>query len=438
MADSNTSGSSRDVSGRSMDRKVDRSRFKMMVGGAAAVGVLIVAAFVWAIRPAPAGYYVVDAKRLQIASAEQGMFDEFVGSLAQVTPAQTVRLDAVEGGRVEKILVNSGDTVKAGQPLLVLSNTDLQLQLITRETEVQGQINDLREKEIAIERDKLQFRSSIAQRRAQLAIAERDLGANEKLFEAGAYAVNRIQSDREQVQLQRELLAIEQERQVKEESMIATQLEKMRANTDRLESNLAVARAALDALTVKAPVTGTLTGFNPELGQSLAKNSQLGQIDSANDLKLTLSVDEYYLARFTSGLTGEATIGETKHELKVGRVSAQVENGTFKADLHFVGKTPESLRRGQSFPVKIFISEPSPALMLPNGPFRTATGGRWAFVVNADGTEAVKRNITLGRMNAGAVEVLDGVKPGERVVVSDYEGFQTAKALQIKNGTKKK
>ena len=166
MADTNTA--TRDVSGRGMDRKVDRSKTRMLIGIAAGVGVLIVAAFVWAIRPAPAGYYVVDAKRLQIAAAEQGVMDEFVGSLAQVTPAQTVRLDAVEGGRVEKILVNSGDTVKAGQPLLVLSNTDLQLQLITRETEVQGQINDLREKEIAIERDKLQFRQSIAQNKARL------------------------------------------------------------------------------------------------------------------------------------------------------------------------------------------------------------------------------------------------------------------------------
>jgi HlyD family secretion protein len=436
MADTNTA--TRDVSGRGMDRKVDRSKTRMLIGIAAGVGVLIVAAFVWAIRPAPAGYYVVDAKRLQIAAAEQGVMDEFVGSLAQVTPAQTVRLDAVEGGRVEKILVNSGDTVKAGQPLLVLSNTDLQLQLITRETEVQGQINDLREKEIAIERDKLQFRQSIAQNKARLSTLERDLGANEKLFEAGAYPLNKIKSDREGVQLQKELLEIEQERQAKEASMMTSQLEKMRGNTDRLEANLDIARAALGALTVKAPVSGTLTGFNPELGQSLAKNSQLGQIDSVADLKLTLQVDEYYLARFSSGLKGEATIGDQKYELKVGRVSAQVENGTFKADLHFVGKAPESLRRGQSFPVKIFISEPAPALMLPNGPFITATGGRWAFVVNADGTEATKRNINIGRRNAGAVEVIDGLKPGERVVVSDYEGFQTAKALQIKNGTKKK
>lgn len=441
MADTNTSAStasSKDVSGRGMDRKIDRSKSKMMIGAAAAVGVLIVAAFVWTIRPAPAGYYVVDAKRLQIATAEQGMIDEFVGSLAQVTPAQTVRLDAVEGGRVEKILVNSGDTVKAGQPLLVLSNTDLQLQLITRETEVQGQINNLREKEIAIERDKLQFRQSIAQNKARLSQLERDLGANEKLFEAGAYPLNKIKSDREGVELQKELLSIEQERQAKEESMMSSQLKTMRGNTDRLEANLAIARAALDALTVKASVSGTLTGFNPELGQALAKNSQLGQIDSINDLKLTLQVDEYYLSRFTSGLTGEATIGDEKYPLTVGRVSAQVENGTFKADLHFKGKAPASLRRGQSFPVKIFISEPSPALMVPNGPFMTATGGRWAFVLNGDGTEATKRDITTGRKNAGAVEIMQGLKAGDRVVVSDYEGFQTAKALQIKNGTKKK
>jgi HlyD family secretion protein len=212
----------------------------------------------------------------------------------------------------------------------------------------------------------------------------------------------------------------------------------MKLSTENMKRGLDNARASLDALIVRAPVAGTLTSFNVEVGKSLGKGTSVGQIDSEGEFKLTMQVDEYYLSRFSSGLKGEAVIGDQKYELKVGRVSAQVENGTFKADLHFVGKTPESLRRGQSFPVKIFISEPAPALMLPNGPFITATGGRWAFVVNADGTEATKRDITIGRRNAGAVEVLNGLKPGERVVVSDYEGFQTAKALQIKNGTKKK
>ena len=420
-----------------MDRKINTKNKKLIIGGAAGVGVLVVAAFVWAIRPAPAGYYVVDAKRIQIARAENGMFDEFVQQTGQVTPALTVRLDAVEGGRVEKVLVNSGDQVKAGQPLLVLTNTTLQLDLITRETEVAQQLNTQREKEIDIERTKLSERSAIAQAKSRLGQLKRDLERNERLFTEGAYPLAKIESDREQVVLQQEMLDIEIERQATNERMNSTQIEKMRTTTDRLESSLQTARQALDALTVRAPVAGTLTGFNPELGQSLAKNASLGQIDSTNDLKLVIQVDEYYLSRFPSGLKGEATINGEQFEVKVGRVSAQVESGTFKADLHFAGKTPDTLRRGQSFPVKIFISEPAPALMIPNGPFTTATGGRWAFVVSQDGTEAVKRNITIGRKNVASVEIVEGLKPGERVVVSDYAGFEKAKALQIKNNTNK-
>jgi HlyD family secretion protein len=211
----------------------------------------------------------------------------------------------------------------------------------------------------------------------------------------------------------------------------------MKLSTENMKRGLENARASLDALIVRAPATGTLTSFNVEVGKSLGKGSSIGQIDSEGDIKLVISVDEYYLARFTSGLKGEASIGDKKFELTVGRVSAQVESGTFKADLLFSKGMPPGVRRGQTFPVKVFISEPAPALLLPNGPFITATGGRWAFVVNSDGGEATKRNITLGRRNAGAVEVLEGVKKGERVVVSDYEGFQNAKALQIKNNSKK-
>jgi HlyD family secretion protein len=375
---------------------------------------------------------VVDAAKIQIETAAEGRLDDFVTSLASVVPGQTIYLDAVEGGRVEKVHALSGDVVKEGQVLLELSNTQLQLEVITREAEVAEQLNNLREKELDIERTRLQFKSSIAQAESNLRTSERELSSNERLFAAGAYAANRIEADREKVKLQKELLAIENERQVMNESMSKSQMEKMRSTTDRLERNLETARAAIDALIVKAPSDGTLTSFNPELGQSLNRGTRVGQIDSVEDLKLTVAIDEFYLERFKEGLPAEAKVGDETFKLKVGRVSAQVENGTFKADLLFDGGKPPQMRRGQSFPVKVILSDATQALVLPNGPFMTATGGRWAFVVSRDGNSAERRDIKIGRRNASAVEILEGIKPGEKVVISDYEGYQQAKALQIR------
>jgi HlyD family secretion protein len=420
-----------------MDRRVSRKNFRIAMAVAAGVGVLALAAFVWAIRPAPSGYYVVDAKRLQIATAAEGMFDEFVATLGTVTPGLTVYLDAVEGGRVEKVLANGGDVVKKGQALLELSNTQLRLDVLARETEVASQLNSLSAKELELQRSRINNARNLAQAKMQMETLERDVARSERLAKEGAFAQATLEDKRAQYELQKEIFAFAQETLTTDERMNSAQMEQMRLSTENMKRNLATARSSLDALTVRAPADGTLTSFNPELGQSLGKGARVGQIDSNGDLKLTVSVDEFYLGRFQSGLTGEATIGDKKYELKVGRVSAQVESGTFKADLLFVGDAPESLRRGQSFPVKIFISEPAPALLLPNGPFITATGGRWAFVVSADGNTATKRNITLGRRNVGAIEVVDGIKRGERVVVSDYEGFGTAKALQIRNNKSK-
>jgi HlyD family secretion protein len=422
----------RDLSGRGMDRKIDRSKTKLMIGIGAGIAVLAFAAFVWAVRPAAPGVYVVDAAKIQIETAAQGQLDDFVTSLGSVVPGQTIFLDAVEGGRVEKIHALSGDVVKEDQILLELSNTQLQLEVITREAEVADQLNTLREKEIESERRRLDHISTIAQLNSRLAQMERDLARNERLFQEGAYAAQRIETDREQAKLQKELLVIETERQTMDVRMSKSQMEKMKNTTDRLERNLDTARAALDALTVRAPADGTLTSFNPELGQSLARGTRVGQVDSIDDLELTVAIDEFYLERFREGLPAEVKIGEETFVLKVGRVSAQVENGTFKADLHFVGDRPPQMRRGQSFPVKVILSDATQALVLPRGPFMTATGGRWAFVVNKDGTQAERRDIKIGRSNASAVEILDGISPGEKVVISDYEGFQQAKALQIR------
>ena len=427
-----SAGNNRDLSGRGMDRKVDRSKQKLMIGIGVGVAVLAFAAFAWAVRPAPAGVHVVKASNIQIETAANGRLDDFVSALGTVMPAQTVYLDAVEGGRVERVLVLNGDTVKKDQVLVELSNTQLQLDVLQRETEVSGQLNSLREKELDMERSRLGNARNLAQALAQRDQLLRKVARNERLAKEGAYPPAALEDEKAQLVMQEELLRIARDQSETDDRVGKAQLVQMRLSTARMQRNLDAARSSLDALTVRAPVDGTLTSFNPEVGKSLAKGTAVGQIDSAEDLKLTVAIDEFYLERFRSGLPAEAKIGDETYKLTVGRVSAQVENGVFKADLLFEGEKIPQLRRGQSFPVKVILSEATTALVLPRGPFVTSTGGRWAFVVSKDGGSAERREIKLGRQNASAVEVLEGIKPGEKVVISDYEGFTQAKALQIR------
>jgi HlyD family secretion protein len=425
-------GSPHDLSGRGMDRRIDTSRKKLFIGIGVGVAVLAFAAFAWAVRPAPAGVNVVKAANIQIDTAMNGQLDDFVSALGTVSPGQTVYLDAVEGGRVERVLVLNGDTVKKDQVLLELSNTQLQLDVLTRETEVSGQLNSLREKELDMERSKLSNARNLAQALSQRDQLSRRVARNERLAKEGAYPPATLEDEKAQLVMAEELLKIAEDQKETDERVGKSQMEQMRLSTQRMQRNLDAARASLDALVVRAPVDGVLTSFNPELGQSLNKNTRVGQIDSVEDLKLTVAIDEFYLERFHSGLPAEAKIGDETVKLSVGRVSAQVENGVFKADLLFAGEDVPQLRRGQSFPVKVTLSESTTALIVPRGPWYTSTGGRWAFVVSKDGNRAERRDIKLGRSNASAVEVLEGIKPGEKIVTSDYEGFTQAKGLQIR------
>lgn len=419
------------VSGSGMDRKVSRKRAKIAFGATAGFGVLAFAGFVWAVKPAPAGVYVIKASRLDIAEVRRGMLDESVTMLGVVAPAETVLIDAVEGGRVEKVLAHSGDFVAKGQVLLELTNTQLQLDVLARETEVSAQMNSLRSQELQLERSRLNDAEQIARNQAEIERLERQVTRSQRLAKEGALAPATLEDQQAQLDLQRKLQEIAKDAVATGERMSRSQMEQMGVATQRLERNLEAARTSMSQLTVRAPAAGALASFTPELGQTLTRGARIGQIDSAQDLKLAVSVDEYYLRRFQSGLPGVARVGEIECKLKVGRISAQVENGAFKADLLFVGPCPAQLRRGQSVSAKIVLSDAQPALTLPNGPFIAATAGRYAFVVDADGRGAGKRDIVLGRRNATSVEVVQGLKPGERVIVSDYEGFADSKALQI-------
>jgi HlyD family secretion protein len=428
-----SSAAVRDVSGSGMDRKIDRSKRRMFIAIAAGAGVVAFAAVAWAMMPAPTGTYSVNQARIQTAAAVEGKLDDFVSTLGTVAPAQTVYLDAVEGGRVEKVLALSGDKVAKGQALLELSNTQLQLDVLTRETEVSAQFNELRQKELDMERSRLNNARSLATAQTQRDMLARQVERNARLTKEGAYPAARLEDEREQLEMAEKLLDIAEDQQETDERLGKSQMQQMRLSTTRMQRNLDAARASLDALTVRAPVDGILTSFTPELGQSLGKSTRVGQIDTVDDLKLTVSVDEFYLERFQPGLSAEASIGDQPLKLTVGRVSAQVENGVFKADLIFnSGQDTPALRRGQSFPVKVFLGNSANALILPNGPFMTVTGGRWAFVVSPDGKRAERRDIQLGRRNASAVEVLSGLNAGEKVIVSDYEGFASSRALQIR------
>ncbi|HEX8571759.1 MAG TPA: efflux RND transporter periplasmic adaptor subunit [Allosphingosinicella sp.] len=418
-------------SGTGMDKVVASTglsqRTKIAIGAAAAV---LLAALFWWFAPS-AGSQTVAAERLTISAATKGTFDDFLPLRARVEPLVTVYLDAVEGGRVEKVLVEDGAIVQQGQLLAVLSNSDLALNLLARQSDVSREVNSMRSQELALAQTSIGDERAVID--AQLAAdkARRQYEMQKPLMEKGYVPAKVFNDSRDEyLSSERRAEVLKRARAVNQR-LQTSQLAQLRASNASLSGSLDIARSTLDALNLRAPVSGQLTAFSIQVGQSLTRGERLGQVDSAGRNKLVASVDEYYLGRVQPGQTATVEVGGKTYRAKVAKIYPQVKNGVFEADLHFVGAEPPALNRGQTLQTKLTLGDPAPALLIPNGAFYNETGGAWVFVVAPGGGEAVKRNVRLGRRNADYIEVLDGLEPGERVITSPYTGFADKDRLDL-------
>ena len=420
-------------SGSGMDRVVQVRRFPRNAKIAAAVAAVLLAAILFYAFAPTANSQTVPAERLTISTVEKGRFDDFLPLRARVTPLVTVYLDAVEGGRVEKVMVEDGAVVQQGQLLAVLSNSDLQLSLLARQSDVSREVNSMRSQELALAQTQIQDERAVLD--AQLAAdkARRQYETSKPLFEKGFVPAKVFNDNRDEFLSSQRRAQVLRRAQAVNQRLQTSQLAQLRASNASLSGSLDIARSTLDALNLRAPVSGQLTAFSIQVGQSLQRGERLGQIDSAGRNKLVASVDEFYLGRVEPGQVAAVDAGGKTYKAKVAKIYPQVRNGAFEVDLHFVGEEPKDLQRGQTLQVKLTLGDPTPALLIPNGAFYNETGGAWVFVVAPDGGAAIKRNVRLGRRNADYIEVLEGLEPGERVITSPYTGFADRDRLDLES-----
>jgi HlyD family secretion protein len=422
------------VSGGAMDRVVERRRLdrRLLIAGAGGAVLLLVLMF-WLFAPR-ADSMTVNQDRLAIAEAQPGIFEDFLPVRARVTPLVTVYLDAVEGGQVQKKLVEDGAQVTAGQLLAVLSNAELQLSTLEKQAEVEQQLNNMRSQELALVNTHNSNLRDLNQAENDLAKAKRQYDLQKALAEKGFVAMKTFNDTKDDLTYQQQRLQILKQSISQNEALQRSQLQQLRAAAASLNTSMGVAQGSLGQLNIHAPVTGQLSGFDIQLGQSLQQGERIGQIDSAGGDKLQADVDEFYLGRVAVGQTASADIDGKTYRLKVSKVYPQVRNGQFQIDLLFIGPEPASMQRGQTVQAKLTIGDSSKALLIPNGAFFNDTGGTWVFVVDRGGKSASKRPVQLGRRNSDFIEVLSGLKPGDRVITSSYSGLTDKNHLNFSSG----
>ena len=414
--------------GAAMDRKIEPQNNLLKRTVLSLIGLSVLALLVYWLLDAASGKALsVATDRIAISTVKSGIFEDFIPIRGRVTPAKTVYLDAVEGGRVERILVEDGASLKAGDLIVELSNASLQLSVLGNEARVAEQLNNMRSIELNLEQNRLEHKRNLVDIRYQIKLRTRQVSREQELVKTGAVSQSTFDDTHDTLDWYKSRLALTLESQQSDARMQTEQLVFLKDTTKRLEGNLAISRQNLDNMNVKAPVDGTLSGFNIEVGQSIGRGERLGQIDTPNDFKVTAFIDEFYLGRVDIGQ--QATYDN--YAMVVSKVYPQVQNGQFEVDFKFTDAQPADIRRGQTIQTKLTLGDASEALLMPNGAFYQDTGGNWIFVVTQDGKQAIRRTVRLGRRNSRFIEVIEGLDVGEKVVTSPYTSYQDMALLKL-------
>lgn len=374
----------------------------------------------------------VDMERITIGEVKHGTFQEFIPVNGVVMPISTIFLDALEGGRVEEKFVEDGAMMKKGEPILRLSNTDLELNLINQETSVYNLLTQMQISQNAARQNTISKLNQMTDVESTLREAERIYKLNKLLYEKKAIGLQELRQAENNYNYQLEKRRLSEE--ILKQDSISSKQEVNQASQSyaRTQNALGVMRKKVGDLIVRAPVDGQLTSLDAEIGQSKNKGERLGQLDILSGFKVRVEIDEHYISRIYNGLMGQFSFAGKDYKLKIKKVYTQVTNGRFQVDMEFEGEVPAGIRRGQTLQIRLALSDETTALLLPKGGFYQLTGGNWIFKVSESGNTAYRVDIQLGRQNPDYYEVLQGLKPGDKVVTSSYENYEKMQELVLK------
>ena len=371
----------------------------------------------------------VDKDTITVSSAVKGEFNDYIRISGRVQPMTTIQLSPQEGGIVEQILIEEGSRVKAGDPILLLNNDNLDLQILNSEAELAEKENILRNTQIQMEQQKLDVRQNVLEYGTQVDRLKRAYEQQKALYEDKLIAKEDYLKAEEDYRLALQKYDLIRERSKQDSLYRGTQIDRMEESLENMQLNMQMIRKRKSNLIVRAPIDGELGLLDVVLGQSIASGTKIGQINSVGTYKVEAQIDEHYIDRVVDGL--EATFerqGET-YSTVIRKVYPEVRDGKFKADFKFDGEQPDNIRSGQTYYLNLQLGQPEEAVIIPRGTFYQKTGGKWIYVVNKDGNKAVKREIRIGRQNPQYYEVLEGLEPGEKVITSGYETYGDSDVL---------
>lgn len=416
-----------------MDRQLKKKTWtpKRIVGGI--LGVAIIGFFLYSFAFTEFKSTLnVEREKLTITTIKQDSFQEFIQVTGLVQPINTIYLDAIEGGVVKTVHLESGAFVQPGDTILTLSNSNLQLQVLQQEAGLYDQINNVRNSRLNLEQNSLDIKNQLANAEYQRDLLQPLFERNTSLYEQGLISVQEFENTRENYVYEQKRYKLTHESFMKDSLQTISQLQQLDESERRMWRSLDAVQAILDNLVIKAPIEGQLTTIELQQGQSISPSERVGQVDMLDNFKVRVGVDEFHLSRISTGLRGSFEFAGATHLMEITKVYPVITNGQFQVDMEFVNEAPTRIRRGQRVRIRLELGDASMALLLEKGGFFQTTGGSWIFLLNKDETQAVRREIRLGQQNPEYFEVVSGLQDGDRVIISSYETFGENEVLELR------
>jgi HlyD family secretion protein len=416
-----------------VDRKIEKKTWNskriLTICGIAALLVVII----FAVRSGTGKSKLnEDAERITISDVHKGPFQVTIPENGTVQPLTTIYIDAAEGGRVEKKFVEDGAMMKKGDPILKLSNTDLELSLANQETAVFAELTQMQISHTAAMQSSIGKLNQMADVDNAFKEAERIYKVDKHMYDQKAIGLQEFKKAENEYNYQLRRKKLTTQILSQDTTMNRQQEQQAKEQYAHMKNTLQLMRKKVEDLTIRAPVDGQLTSLDAEVGQNKPKGGNLGQIDVISGYKVRVDIDEHYLQQVYVGIPGTFTLGDKTYKLTVKKVYAQIANGKFQVDMQFAGKVPDGIRRGQTLQITLALSDETQAVLVPRGGFFQQTGGNWIFKLSADGKTAYRTDIQLGRQNPDYFEVLQGLKPGDKVKTSSYDNYGDIQELVIK------
>ena len=386
-------------------------------------GALFLLFVVWLLVRDNSSTLRVDARTISVGTVARGEFNDYIRVTGQVQPITTVQLSPLEAGIVERLVVEEGASVRKGDVLVELSNTSLTLEILNSEAELAEKQNILRNTLISMEQQKLDLRLDKVQLDLDVERKRRTWQQNEELYRSNLIAREDWLQSKEDYELAERKRELNIERQIQDSLYRTVQIEQMEDNLANMKRNMELIRQRIGNLQVKSPIDGEVGLLDVVLGQSVTSGQKIGQVNDLSDYTVEAEIDESYIDRVRAGLDATFERQDTAFTMRLRKVYPEVRNGQFRADFTFVGAHPRNIRSGQTYYLHLELGQPTDAVIIPRGSFYQSTGGAWIYVVAPEGDRAYKRRIRIGRQNPQYYEVLEGLEPGERVIVSGYENY---------------